>query len=327
MSSPRQHRIVVLEPGYESYETERRLLAPFDAVIQPVAANGEPGAVAEAVRDADAVLVREAPVDGATISAMRRCRVIVRYGVGVDNIDLDAARASRIYVANVPRYGADEVSDQAMALMLAVARRVVSRDRQVRAGAWNIGQSEKIFPLRGRVLGLVGYGRIARRMRDKVLPFGIGRTLVQDPMLSEDEASADGVEVCDIDKLCREADLISLHAPLTAETRHIVNRDRLRVMQRQTILVNTARGGLVDEAALAEAVREGWIFGAGLDVFEREPPGADNPLLGLEGLVVSDHNAWYSESSVIELQTKAAEEVARVLSGARPESWLNPWEA
>ncbi len=327
MSDSGQSKVVVLEPGYESYDTERRVLAPFDAVIEPVAADREPAAVAQAVRDADAVLVREARVDEATISAMRRCRVIVRYGVGVDNIDLDAARRGRIYVANVPSYGADEVSDQAMALMLAVARRVVSRDRQVRAGAWNIGQAEKIYPFRGRVLGLIGYGRIARRMRDKMLPFGIARTLVHDPHLPDADISGPGVEVCDIDRLCREADLISLHAPLTPETRHIVDRDRLRSMRPRSVLVNTARGGLVDEAALAEAIREGWIFGAGIDVFEAEPPGADHPLLALEGLVLSDHNAWYSEDSVVELQTKAAKEVARVFSGSPPESWLNPWEA
>jgi D-3-phosphoglycerate dehydrogenase / 2-oxoglutarate reductase len=320
MTNATRH-VYVVGPGYRSYETEGAILAPFGVAAIETTSPGAPDFSAALAR-ADAVLVREAKIDRSVIERLTRCKVITRYGIGVDNVDLEAARERRIYVANTPGYGIDEVSTHALALLLAVGRRVPSRDRAVRAGAWNSGQDQPMHSLSGRTVGLVGYGRIAREFRKKLDPFAPKRTLVVDPYLAEDPPGAERV---DIATLCAEADLISLHAPLSSETRHVIGAAELARMRPTTILVNTARGGLIDETALVEALREGRIFGAGLDVFEQEPPPPDHALWTLDNVVLSDHTAWYSEASVRELQTRASQEVARVFSGQPPSSWVNRW--
>lgn len=313
--------VYVVGPGYRSYETEGAILAPFGVAAIETTSPEAPDFSAALAR-ADAVLVREAKIDRSVIERLTRCKAIVRYGIGVDNVDLQAARERRIYVANTPGYGLDEVSTHALALLLTVARRIPSRDRATRAGAWIVGQKEPMYSLTDRTLGLVGYGGIARAFRKKMAPFAPRRTLVVDPYLAHDPP---GVERVDIATLCTEADVISLHAPLTPETRHVIGAAELARMRPTTILVNTARGGLIDEAALVAALREGRIFGAGIDVFEREPPPRDHPLFELDNVVLSDHTAWYSEASVLELQTRASQEVARVFAGQPPDSWVNRW--
>ncbi|HEU0201607.1 MAG TPA: C-terminal binding protein, partial [Burkholderiaceae bacterium] len=316
---PAAYRVVVIDGGYDRYDTERRILAPLgaDVVVDPC--EGDAARVAVAIADADAVLVRESPVRRDAIERAPRLRAIVRYGIGVDNVDLEAARARKVAVANVPDYGSEEVSDQALALLLAVVRRVAARDRAVRAGAWNVSRAEKMYRIAGRALGLVGYGRIARALERKLRGLGVTRVLVYDPFA---DAIA-GVERVDPDTLCREADYISLHAPLTPDTKHLLSAARFALMKPTAIVVNTARGGLIDEAALVEALKQDRIFGAGIDVYEAEPPRAGHPLFALDNAVLSDHTGWYSEESVEELQTKAAEEVARVLRGEPPRHWLN----
>ncbi|HSD40782.1 MAG TPA: C-terminal binding protein [Burkholderiales bacterium] len=313
--------VAVVDGGYDSYDIERRILAPFDAEVVLRDCKRDRARVVESVRDADAVLVRESPITAEAVARMARCKVIVRYGIGVDNIDQAAARERRIYVANVPDYGAEEVSDQAIALLLAVARRVATRDRAVRAGAWNVSRAEPMYRVAGRALGLVGYGRIARAFERKMRGMGVARVLVADPFA----AGAPGVEHVDLATLCGEADYISIHAPLTPQTVHLIGRGEFAAMKPTAIVVNTARGPLLDEAALIEALRERRIFGAGIDVYESEPPRPDHPLFALDNAVLSDHNGWYSEESVAELQTKAAEEVARVFGGKPPKHWLNRW--
>jgi D-3-phosphoglycerate dehydrogenase / 2-oxoglutarate reductase len=238
-------------------------------------------------------------------------------------VDLNAARDKHIYVANVPDYGVEEVSDQALALLLAVARHTGTRDQAVRNGAWNVSRDRKMYRIAGRVLGLVGYGRIARAFERKMRGMGVSRVLVFDPYL--DQNAHPDVERVDLETLCAQSDYISLHSPLTSDTRKLINAQRLALMKPTTILVNTARGGLIDEAALVDALQRRAICGAGIDVFETEPPASDHPLFRCDNVVVSDHTGWYSEDSVAELQHKAAEEVARVLRGETPKHWLNPW--
>jgi D-3-phosphoglycerate dehydrogenase len=313
--------VAVVDSGYDSYDIERRILAPFDAEVVLRACDRDESKVVEAVRDADAVLVRESPVTARAVAGMTCCKAIVRYGIGVDNIDQAAARERRIYVANVPDYGAEEVSDQAVALLLAVVRRVAARDRAVRTGAWNVSRNEKMYRVAGHTLGLVGYGRVARTFERKMRGMGVERVLIYDPFVRD----AAGAEVVGLDTLCREADYVSIHAPLTPETHHLIDAGRLGLMKPTAILVNTARGPLIDEAALIAALRERRIFGAGIDVYESEPPRPDHPLFLLDNVVLSDHNGWYSEESVAELQTKAAQEVARVFRGEPPQHWLNRW--
>ncbi len=316
-------KVVAIDDGYDSYESEKRILAGVGADFVLAPCRGDVGKVREAVADADAVLLRESPIDASVIADMQRCKAIVRYGIGVDNVDLAAAKAKQIPVANVPDYGTEEVSDQAVALFMAVARRVASRDREVKGGAWGIGPAQKIYRIAGRTLGLIGYGRIAAALARKLRGLGITRVLAYDPYAR----LPDEVESVGVDELCRQADVISIHAPLTPDTRHILNRERIAMLKATAIVINTARGPLIDEAALAEALRENRIFGAGLDVFAEEPVRADNPLLKLDNVVASDHAGWYSEESVQDLQRKAAEEVVRVLRGGSPLNWVNRWEA
>ncbi|HXH84731.1 MAG TPA: C-terminal binding protein [Candidatus Tectomicrobia bacterium] len=320
--TPGRFRAVILDDGYASYDTERAVLGAAGAEVVLRPCRGDARRAREAVTDADAVLVRETPVDAGVVAAMTRCRVIVRYGVGVDNVDLEAARARRIPVANVPDYGVEDVSDHTVALLLAVARRIVTRDRAVRAGAWGIGPAEPVHRVAGRVLGLIGYGRIGRAVHRKLGGFGLARVLVHDPFL---DAAPPGVELVDLERLVAEADYVCLHCPLTPATHHLIDAPRLRAMKPTAILVNAARGPIVDEAALVEALREGRIFGAGLDVFEREPLPAHHPLRALDRVVLSDHTAWYSEESIADLQRKAAEEAARGLRGEPLRSWVNAW--
>ena len=315
-------RVVVIDGGYESYETEEKILSPYGARVEVQPCDRDAQRVRAAVVGADAVLVRESPVDAAAMDLMPRCRAIVRYGIGVDNIDLRAARERRIYVANVPDYGSEEVSDHALALLLAVVRRIAARDRAVRAGAWNLARTEKMYRVAGRTLGLVGYGRIARSFARKMRGIGIERVLACDPSAEPDA----GTEMVPLEKLCREADFISIHAPLMPQTRHLIDADRIALMKPTAVIVNTARGALIDERALAAALRDGRIFGAGIDVYENEPPARDNSLLELDNVVLSDHTGWYSEESVAELQHKAAQELARVLRGEAPRNWLNRWD-
>jgi len=319
---PARPLVVVLDEGYGGTDVESAVLAPFGAVLAERPCRGSAEAVHRAVAGAQAVLVRESPVDRAALDAMPDCRAIVRYGVGVDNIDRIAAAARGIYVANVPDYGVEEVSDQALALLLAVRRRIVTRDRAVRAGEWNVARREPMHRLAGGVLGLVGYGRIARSFHRKATALGFVETVIFDPFLTDLPPATRPVP---LDELCRTADVVSLHAPLTPETRHMIDADRLALMKPTAVLVNSSRGGLVDEAALVAALQAERIFGAGLDVYEQEPPAADNPLFALPNVVLSDHTGWYSEESVDYLRRTAAGEIARVFAGERPRNWVNPW--
>ncbi|HKW85149.1 MAG TPA: C-terminal binding protein [Burkholderiaceae bacterium] len=314
-----QRLVVALDDGYASYDQEQSMLEAVDARFELRPCAGSEAAALRAVRGADIVLVRESPVSRSVIAAMDRCKGVVRYGIGVDNIDLAAARERSIAVANVPDYGIEEVSTHAVALLLAVVRQVLVRDRNVRSGRWSAAREQPMYRLRGRTLGLIGYGRIARQVQEKLAGFGFQQVLVHDPHA---RLPAD-VQPADIDEICAQADVVSLHAPLTPDTRHVIDEARLRLMRPTAILVNTARGGLVDLDALQRVLVERRFLGAGLDVFESEPPTPAHPVFELDNVVVSDHIGWYSEEAMRELQRKAAEEVVRILQGLAPKHWLN----
>lgn len=321
-----KHKVVVVSLGYESYETERTILRAVDAelALAPRDCLTEDEVIA-AAGEADAILVREAPVGARVIDALPRCRAIVRYGVGVDNIDLEHARRRGVCVANVPGYGTEEVSDHAAALLLACIRNLRTRDANLRQGRFETDIREPIFRTTGKVLGLVGYGRIGQALHRKWKGFLPQRVLVFDPYARPEAIQADGAEAVELDTLLTESDYISLHAPLTPQTRHLINTATLAKMKANAVIVNTARGELIDEKALATALSGGRIAAAGLDVFEQEPPAPDHPLLRPPNVVLSGHVGWYSKDAVRELQTRAAQEIVRVLSGGRPECWVNRW--
>lgn len=317
-------KIVVIEPGYLNYSAEENILQDWDPQFVVVPANASLEEKLRQVSNADAIMVREATVSRPMIEAMQQCRVIVRYGVGVDNIDSQAAKEKGIYVANVPDYGSEDVAEHALALLLAATRRIATRNRDVRDGQWGIGQREPMFRLAGKILGVVGFGRISRCFVQKASGFGFKRILVVDPLLTDEQASQAGVTRVNLDTLCREADFISLHAPLTPDTHHLIGEAELAKMKPSAVLVNTSRGGLIDEQALINALLQKRIFAAGLDVFESEPLGAKSPLLQMDNTLCTDHTAWFTEESVVELQSKAAHEVRRAFEGEHPLNWVNP---
>jgi D-3-phosphoglycerate dehydrogenase len=314
-----QHRVVILDDGYAHYEAEAAVLATVGAALLLRPCRGDAAKAAAEMADADAVMVRETPIDAAAIAGTK-ARVIVRYGVGTDNIDIAAAAARGIPVCNVPDYGTEEVSDHALALMLAAIRRIAEADRRVRAQGWGVPMDRMVHRIRGGTLGLVGYGRIGAAFHRKAAALGFARVLVHDPFL---KSPPEGAELVSLDAVAREADAISLHAPATNATRHIIGRAFLAQAKPTAVLVNTSRGALVDEAALAAALAEGRLLAAGLDVFENEPLRRDSPLRGLDNVVLTDHAAWYSEEAIADLQRKAAEEVARVLGGEKPLHQVN----
>jgi D-3-phosphoglycerate dehydrogenase len=249
--------------------------------------------------------------------------IIARYGIGFDNVDLLAATRAGILVTNVPDYCVDEVSDHALALMLALARQIVTADRAVKAGVWDVVPHAGVRRLRGQTLGLLGFGKIAKAVASKVQPLGM-KVLVYDPYIESELIGGHGAEAVNLDRLLAEADAISIHVPLSPETSNLIGPRELAQMKRSAFLINTSRGGIVDEQALATALKEGRLGGAALDVLPVEPPPPDHPLRQAPNTILTPHLAFYSRESVIELQTKAAEEVARALMGEPPRSPVNP---
>ena len=281
--------------------------------------------VAEAVRGADAVLNCYTPIPADVTRSLQGCRIIARYGIGLDTIDLEAATETGIVVTNVPDYCIDEVSDHALALALALARGVVRLDRSVHTGSWSPMDAAPLHRLRGRALGLVGFGRIARALAAKASAIGF-RVLAFDPYLSAEAIAEAGAEPCDLPTLLAGSDVVSLHAPLTPETRHLIGADELAQMREGALLVNTSRGPLIDLDALRSALGSGRIGGAALDVLENEPPAPDDPLLDRDDVILTPHAAFYSEESMAELQRKATEQVIEALAGRVPPYAVNAEE-
>ena len=314
-------KVVLINVNYPDYKVEKSVLEPLDAEISHVVTLNDLSATIEAARFADAVMVRETLLPKAFIEALENCKIIARYGVGVDNVDLETARARHIYVTNVVDYGTGTVADHAIALMYAVARRVAQRDQDVRKGSWDIGAREPLFSMDGKTLGILGCGKTGRALARKCSSLGFSQILGHNHNVTH----IDGIKMTDLNTLLENADILSLNMPLNPETRHIISAKTLELMKPDAIIINTSRGGLVNQKDLAEALEQNRIFGAGIDVFEQEPPAGDNPLFSLKNVVVSDHTAWYSVESLGKLQYKAAMEVARVFKGEEPESWVNRW--
>lgn len=305
--------VVITDHIFPSQEIERAAItgAGADLVVGACRTEDE---VLDLAREADAVMTTYAPVTARVIAGLKRCRVIARYGVGVDNVAVDEATKRGIYVCNVPDYSVDEVSEHALALLLALARRVVVLNNDVKAGRWDYKPFRPFHRINGRTLGLIGLGRIARALGAKASALGL-RLVAFDPYVPPDSPAAQGVRLVSLDELLAEADFISVHSPLTPETRGLIGRDAFQKMKPGAVIVNTARGGIIDEDALVEALAAGRIAGAGLDVLSQEPMRPDHPLLQFQNVVLTPHAAFYSEESTLELQRRAADEVVRSLTG------------
>jgi D-3-phosphoglycerate dehydrogenase len=313
--------VVIAYPGFGDLDVERRVLSAIDAQILHTGNLTTPAALT-AVSEADALMVALEKVTAEIIAAMPRCRVISRAGTGLDNIDIAAATAHGIWVAYVPDYSIDEVSTHAIALLLAQARGIPALVQSTRKSQWNSSVAGKLYRLKGQTLGIIGFGRIGQATAEKAKGLGLN-IIVYDPYVNRSAVESTGARLVDLATLARESDFVSLHTPLDEVTRAIIDAEFLAQMKPTAYLINAARGPLIDEAALLIAVRSGQIAGAALDVLTVEPPAPDNPLLGEERILITPHAAWYSEEAKIDLRTRCAEEVVRVLSGERPRTPAN----
>lgn len=280
--------------------------------------------VIDFAQDADAVIAQYAPLTRRAIAGLPRCRVITRYGIGVDNVDVPAASEYGVWVTNVPGFCKIELTEHTLALILSFARRLSRLDRSVHRGEWEtIGNMRPTRRLDRLTLGLVGFGQVSREIAPRARAFGL-RIIATAPHTTAETMAEFGVTKVTLDELLAESDFVSLHLPLTAETRHLINAERLARMKPSAYLINTARGPIVDETALIAALQEGRLAGAGLDVLEKEPPPATSPLLAMENVVITPHAAYYSDDALDLLQRSVAEEVVRVLKGEPPRSPVNP---
>jgi D-3-phosphoglycerate dehydrogenase len=303
-------RVVVTDYAFGNVDRERAIAMAVAAAFSEHQCRSEEETIA-AVRDADVVFNNFAPMNERTMGVMTQGATIIRYGVGVDNVDLEAARRLGVHVCNVPDYGVEEVADHAAAMALSLSRKLGRYDAGVRAGEWKIdAMVDQVRSLSQSTVGLVGFGRIARAFAARMQAFG-ATVVVYDPYVS----AADGATMLPLDDVIAQADILSLHVPLTPETRHIIGKAEIARMRKGAILINVSRGGLVDEMALAEALASDHLGGAGLDVFEKEPLPAGAPLRAAPNAIFSPHAAFFSDASVERLQRLAAEEGLRALKG------------
>jgi len=278
--------------------------------------------VAQVVKDADAVITGPIEVREKAIAGMTRCRIIQALGVGFDRIDLKPAGERGIYVSNVPDYCVNEVADHTIGLLLAANRRILGLVGAARKGMWfsklPFDVSAPVSRLTGKTLGIVGLGRIGTAVAIRAKAFGM-KVLFYDPYLKlgiERSLNLDRSE--NLEFLLENSDIVSIHTPLTDETYHMIGEDQLKRMKKHALIINTARGAIVNRMALLRALKEEWITGAALDVIEDEPPSQDEPLLSLDNVVITPHRAFYSEESNVDCRRKAATNVLRVLQGGIP---------
>lgn len=309
--------VVVTDDRFGAYREERKVLGEIGAELEVMNLSTEQEAIA-ALSHADGILLNLFPLTAGIITSLVRCKVISRYGVGYDNVDVETATRKGIWVCRVPDYCHEEVSDQTLALLFGCVRKVAYKDRKIREGKWNLHKDLPTFRLAGKVLGIVGFGGVGNSLNRKAASLGFSEILVYDPLVDPSLIEKAGARPVPLALLLERSDYISLHVPLNADTSGMIGEREIAGMKQTAILVNTSRGPVIDQDALCAALREGRIGGAGLDVFKKEPIPADSPLLTLDTVVLSDHAGWYSEESVIELKTKAARNVAAVLSGGKP---------
>jgi D-3-phosphoglycerate dehydrogenase len=312
--------VVITDHPSPELDIERELLGTIDAEIRVATPGRE---LADLTSDAHAVLTCFADVRARAIHAAADLRVVGRYGVGVDNIDVAAATDRGVPVTNVPVYCADEVAEHVLALLLALARRLPTYGAAVRRGDWDIANGMPMFRVAGKTLGLVGFGHIARAVCDRARGLGL-RVVAADPWVDDEHVRAAGAEPVSLERLLADSDFVSLHTPLTDDTRGLLDDARIATMKPTAFLINASRGPIVDLAALERALRTGGIAGAGLDVFDPEVLPADHPLLALPTLLPTPHVAFYSEESMVELRRQAVTNVVDVLSGRRPKAVVNP---
>lgn len=315
-------KILITDYAWATLEPEREVLSAIGAELI-VAETGTEIEFLKYAPDVDGILTNWAKVTTDVVKAAEKCQVIGRYGVGLDNIDVVTATSLGMVVFNVPTYCLEEVSDHAMALVLAMARKVPRLNNEVKNRSWDRNIGPQMYRIRGQKLGIIGFGKIGQLIVPKAKGFGM-EVLAYSPSLTDTVAKVYGVKNVDFEELLTESDFITIHCPLVPETSNLINADALSKMKSTAYLINTARGGVVDHNALFHALQENWIAGAGLDVLPDEPPAADFALLDLDNVIITPHAAFWSDESINDLQISAARGVLEVLTGKIPDAIVNP---
>ena len=315
-------KVVITDYSFDEIDLESNVLAPLGCRLEALKA-GRDQALIDLVKDADAVITQFAPVNAAVIAAMEKAKVIVRYGIGVDNVDLKAAAAKNIPVCNVPDYCIDEVADHTLALMLAATRQIVPCNNVIKAGQWKLAVPlVALHALKDMTVGLVAFGRIGREVAARLKGFKC-RILVFDPAVPAADVKAAGCVAASLDEVLAQSDLLSLHCPSTEKTKYMINTQSIAKMKKGAILVNASRGTLVDTPALVAALQSGQLSAAAMDVTDPEPINPDNPLLKLDNVVITPHYASATPQSVKKLRTDAAGIAAKALRGEKLPSIVN----
>ncbi|MEM5767391.1 MAG: C-terminal binding protein [Bacillota bacterium] len=314
-------KIIITDYWYDSLENEKRVIGEYGYTLEDYQCKNE-DALVEIVKDADAIICQFAPITKKVIDSMEKCKAIIRYAIGVDNIDVAAATEKGIYVCNVPDYCIDEVSNHAIALLLTLIRKLQPMSWSVREGTWNYIIGKPMHRTAGSTLGFIGLGRIPALIVKKMQGFDM-EMLCYDPYVDEDRARQVGVKLVDLETLLKKSDYITVNCPLNDKTRYMIDAKAFDMMKNTAIIINTARGGVICEKDLIDALQHGKIAAAGLDVTEKEPIDPSNPLLTMNNVIVTPHMAWYTEEAVQTLQRMVAEEAVRVLGGQRPKNPVN----
>ncbi len=313
-----------IEPDLD-WETQQLATLGIDLEARQLRSCGE-SEQAAATRDADVIVVNMLPITRALVASWRRCALVIRHGIGYDNVDVDALTERGIRFAHVPDYCPQEVAEQAIGLIFALGRKIVFSRRVLeessRRGSWDFSPVEPIHRMKGRTLGIIGCGRIGSRVYLGLQSFGFN-FLVCDPYLTAERVRELGVTLVPQETVFRQSDFITLHTPLNEETRHIVNTASLAQMKAGAFLVNTARAGLVDHEALCHALKSGQLAGAALDVLDPEPPSPDFPLLQFDNVILTPHLSWYSVESGWEIRRSIVEQISRFRDGLEPLHWIN----
>jgi len=312
------YRVVITDCDHGSIEEEKEEFRQLEAELILAQVQGEKDLI-RICKDADGLLNQYALLTRKVLESLPKCKVISRYGVGVDSVDLKAATDLGIIVANVPDYCMDEVASQTIAMILTLTRKTAFFDRKVKSDEWDFHLGIPIYRIKGKTLGLVGCGKIGLEVARRISAFGV-KVITFDPYL---EKAPEGIELKDFDTVLKESDFISIHCPLNDSTRHLIGEKEFKKMEKKPLLINTSRGPIVDERALLQALGEGLLSGAGLDVLEKEPPDSQSPLLKMENVVLSPHVGFYSVESISELKRRTAKNVSEVLTGRRPGSVVN----
>jgi D-3-phosphoglycerate dehydrogenase len=318
-----ESKVVVSDYVFESFDAERGILAAVGADLEVLQCKSAEELIPH-LADAHALLNTYLPgIDKAVFDAAPKLKAVVRYGIGVDTIDVPEATRHGVMVANVPDYCIEEVSSHALALFLCLNRKVAFSDAKVKAGEWSLSYVKPVTGIAEMTCGIIGFGRIGREIARRLAGFG-PTILFSDPVIAA--AEVDGCRRVELDDLFAQCDAIFVQCPANERTRHLLGREAFVKMQRKPVIINAARGEIVDTEALVEALGAGLISGAGLDVVEDEKAliEPDHPLRKLGNVVLTPHSAWYSTAAIRKLQRNAAEEVARVLRGEKPRSLINP---